>query len=130
MAKTIFVAHPISGDEKDNLEKVAKICEDIHDYDHIPIFPSHTWRQYLDDSDRTKALAKRVNEEYFHRGMVDQVWFYGDRMSEGMLQEALLANKFGIMCFGMTPATEAALIEMGLQMKGDYPGRHPIREAY
>jgi len=132
MARTIFVAHPISGDVEGNLKKVVAICKNLHKHGQIPIFPSFTWRQYLDDSEASKELARQVNREYFLRCMVDEVWFYGDHMSEGMRQEALLAAcEYGIKCYGMTPATNTALIEMRLRPEGSYPGPPiPVREAY
>ncbi len=111
--KTIFVAHPISGDVEGNLRKVAEICKAIYQEGHIPIFPSHTARQYLDDGPELKELCGEVNEEYFQRGMVDEVRFYGDRMSDGMKAEAILAHQFGVILVSKSEATRAALKELG-----------------
>ncbi len=111
--KTVFVAHPISGDVEGNLKKVAEICRAIYEEGHIPIFPSHTARQYLDDSPELKELCGKANEEYFRRGMIDEIRFYGEQMSEGMRREALLAHQYGTLLIGKSEATKAALDQMG-----------------
>jgi len=118
MAKTVFIAHPISGDVENNVKKVIAICEAIHSKDVIPVFPSFTWRQYLTDRPGDKALAHAVNEEYFKRGMVDEVWFYGDRMSDGMREEAKLARSFGITVVGKSRETMSGLLEMEFANNG------------
>ncbi len=121
--RCIFVAHPVSGDVKGNLEKVAKICEEIYREGHLPIFPSHTWRAYFENDPAAALYAWQVNQEYFKRGMVDEMRFYGDRMSDGMRGEADLASNFDIELVGMTEATRAALEEMGLGSKPKSEGR-------
>lgn len=96
MAKTIFIAHAISGDVAGNIQKVIKICKAIHSASTIPVFPSFTWRQYLPENDSTKYYAGLVNDEYFARGMIDEVWLYGPRITEGMLKEINLAISYEI----------------------------------
>jgi hypothetical protein len=96
MFKTIFIAHPISGDVENNLKKVMDICKEIHTVDTIPIFPSSLWRNYLPVGDVTKHWAGLVNDEYFKRGMVDEVWVYGEIITEGMKKEIDLAYAYEI----------------------------------
>ena len=109
MAKTIFIAHPISGDVEENIKKVLSICRVIHSQRIIPIFPSLVWRQYLPQNEETKKLAAQVNEEYFKRGMVDEVWFYGTMLSDGMRCEALLALNYNIPIKAMSKQMKKAL---------------------
>lgn len=94
--KFVFIAHPISGDVQGNIAKVLRICKEIHSDSVIPVFPSMLWREYLSDSPEDKALAKQVNEAYFSTGRVDEVRVFGDRISEGMKEEILLARKYNI----------------------------------
>lgn len=96
MSKTVFIAHQISGDIEGNIKRVIEICRLIHSAHIIPVFPSFTWRQYLTDGEQTKRLAGLVNEEYFRRGMVDEVWLYGPKITEGMLKEINLAISYNI----------------------------------
>lgn len=97
MLKTVFIAHQISGDVDTNIKKVLAVCKKLHESGKIiPIFPSLIWRQYLPENENTKYLAGLVNDEYFRRGMVDEVWLYGSKLSEGMIKEIKLAISFGI----------------------------------
>ncbi len=96
MAKTVFIAHAISGDVESNIKKVIQICKAIHSEEIIPVFPSFTWRQYLPENDSTKYRAGLVNHEYFRRGMIDEVWLYGPKITEGMLKEINLAISYEI----------------------------------
>jgi hypothetical protein len=96
MTKTVFIAHQISGDVEGNIKKVIAICKVLHLRNILPVFPSFTWRQYLPDNAQTKYYAGLVNDEYFRRRMIDEVWLYGNKLSEGMLKEINLAISYGI----------------------------------
>lgn len=109
MPKMIFVAHPMSGDIEGNTRKVIAICKSIHSEDVIPVFPSLLWRGYLGDSAEDRALAEMVNTPYFIRRFIDEMWLYGDRLSDGMKKEILLADKYHIPVFAKTPETDRAL---------------------
>ena len=108
----IFVAHPMSGDVEGNTKKVIAICKSIHSNEVIPVFPSFTWRQYLADHPNVQDLAAAVNEEYFKRGLVDEMWLYGDRLTDGMKREIVLARECNIPVVPKTPETMAALSEL------------------
>lgn len=112
MLKTVFIAHPISGDVESNIKKVLAICKELHESNEVlPIFPSLIWRQYLPDNEATKHRAGLVNNEYFRRGMVDEVWLYGDVLSDGMKKEILLAQSYNIPVIPKTEAMIQALKE-------------------
>lgn len=108
----IFVAHPMSGDIDGNTKKVIAICKSIHSEEIIPVFPSLTWRQYLAGHPNFQNLAAAVNEEYFRRGLVDEIWLYGDRLSDGMEREVILAMECHIPVIPKTPETTVALSEL------------------
>ncbi len=108
--KTVFIAHAISGDVAGNLEKVAKICKAIHSTTILPVFPSFTWRQYLGQDDaKTIYLAGLVNEEYFRRFMIDELWLYGSTLSSGMQKEIKLAISYDIPVIAKTKAMKTLL---------------------
>jgi|GEM_PF-1614812 len=94
--KMVFIAHPISGDVENNCRRVLEICRQIHTKEVIPVFPRFTWSQYLGDSPEDKELAVAVNEAYFRSGAVDELWVYGDEISDGMKREIRLAFELGI----------------------------------
>jgi hypothetical protein len=100
--KMVFIAHPISGDVENNCRRVLEICRQIHTKEVIPVFPRLTWSQYLGDSPDDKELAIALNEAYFRSGTIDELWVYGDKLSDGMKREIQLARELGIKVVPMT----------------------------
>jgi hypothetical protein len=108
--KTVYIAHPISGDVERNCKKVLDICKEIHSKETVPVVPYLVSLKYLDDSietDRERGIS--VNLEYFRRGFIDELWLYGDTISPGMEKEISLAKELGIPTVCKTKATELAL---------------------
>lgn len=115
VVKTIFVAHPISGDIKGNMKKVLKICAEIHTRNVIPVAPYLISLQYLNDEvveDRELGMA--ANHECFYRGYVDELWLFGNRISSGMIEEIKLAREMGILVIAKTRGTQHDLKRLGL----------------
>lgn len=110
--KTVFIAHPISGDIEGNIKKVLEICKGLNSAKVLPIFPSFLWRQYLPSDGITKHIAGLVNNEYFERGMVDEVWLFGETISEGMKKEIYLAQSYGIPIIPQNEIIEKLLKEL------------------
>lgn len=115
-SKTVFIAHPVSGNEQENLRKVLEICKELYSQRIIPIFPSHSWRQYLKPESNPKYWSGLVNEEYFRRGMIDEVWLYGEIISDGMKKVINLAISYGIPVIPKTEATKKAFEQMFSQV--------------
>jgi len=110
--KTVFVAHPISGDISGNIKKVLAICAEVHSPEIIPVAPYIVSLQYLDDGvHEDRALGIAANEECIKRGYVDELWLFGDRISEGMQGEILLAIEYGIPVVSKADGTKAGLEE-------------------
>jgi predicted glycosyltransferase len=62
--------------------------------------------QYLDDEvHEDRRLGADANLEHFHRRFIDEVWLYGDRISNGMKEEILLALQLGIPVIPKTEGT-------------------------
>lgn len=113
MTKTVFIGHPIGGDIRGNIEKVLKICADVHTKDVIPVAPYLVSLQYLDDEiieDRT--LGMEANHECFRRRYIDELWLFGDHISAGMKKEILLAKDLGIPIIAKTEGTRHDLKQM------------------
>ena len=108
--KTVFIGHPIGGDIKSNVEKVLKICAEVHTKDIIPIVPYLISLQYLNDEViEDRKLGMEANHECFHRRYVDELWLFGDRISAGMEKEILLAKKMNIPIIPKTEGTKQDL---------------------
>lgn len=111
--KTVFIGHPIGGNIKSNVEKVLKICEKVHTKDIIPVAPYLISLQYLSDEViEDRNLGMEVNHECFHRRYVDELWLFGDKISEGMKKEILLAKKMNIPIIPKTDGTRIDLAQL------------------
>jgi len=105
--KTVYPAHPISGDVEGNLARVRTIVRTLHFTPGImPVAPYLAACGTLDDSVlEERRMGIEVNEEYFRRGLIDEVWLYGSRISSGMKQEIILAWDYGLLVVPQTAMT-------------------------
>jgi len=105
--KIVYIAHPINGNSRGNILKVLAICQHVHRGNILPLAPYLTPLSYLDDAkpkDRAKGLA--YNSEFFKRRLIDELWLYGDTISEGMIGEIKLAKKYQIPVIPKTRQTK------------------------
>ncbi len=108
--KTVFIAHPISGDVKGNMKKVLNICKQVHTQEIIPYAPYLAALQYLNDEVvEDRSLGIEANLECLHRKFIDELWLFGNKISEGMEQEILLAKKLEIPIIAKTDKTKRDL---------------------
>lgn len=97
--KVVYIAHPISGDVPGNLERIRQIVRQINleDPNTVPFVPYWLDCHALDDTVQEERLRGiRNDHEYFHRKVMNEVWLYGDRISDGMKAEIELAKRCGI----------------------------------
>jgi hypothetical protein len=109
--KIIYIAHPISGDVKGNLERVRQIAQDITlKFDDVVAFAPYWFDcHFLDDNNPVeRERGIRNDHEFFERSTIDEVWLYGDRISKGMEAEIKLAISCGIIVVPMSTGTKAA----------------------
>lgn len=109
--KVVYIAHPISGDIKDNLESIRKIVREINlsRNDIVPFAPYWLDCHALDDSvisERERGIKNDI--ELFNRGFIDEVWLFGNKISNGMQAEIELAKKLGIPVIDFTHIVYAA----------------------
>lgn len=108
MAVIVYIAHPISGDIQGNLEKVRNIIREINltEPDVVPF--AHYWVDChaLDDNVKEERERGIKNDhEFFTRGFIDELWLYGDRISDGMWAEIQLAHDKNIKVVCKTDET-------------------------
>ena len=109
--KVVFVGHPVSGDISGNIKKILNICKQIHNEHIIPCVPYLVPLQYLNDAileDRELGIV--ANLECFRRGFIDEVWLFGDHISEGMKREIAFAEELNIPVLPKTLGTKTYLI--------------------
>jgi hypothetical protein len=111
--KLVFIAHPIRGDVASNMQKVLVICEQVHKEGHTPIAPyliapAHTHDGVI----KNREFGVWANLTTFERGYVDELWLYGDGISEGMKIEVALAKKLGIPVVAKSEGTKRDILTL------------------
>jgi len=97
--KIIYIAHPISGDVVGNLKKILAIIREIN-INEPEILPfAHYWVDChaLDDtiiSERERGIKNDI--ALLRAGFINELWLYGDRISNGMQHEIELATELDI----------------------------------
>ena len=96
--KIIYIAHPISGNLHGNLSAISDIYNYLSIEDKvIPFVPYFATVLSLDDDmPELRAIGFSHNEAIFNSGIIDEVWLYGPRISEGMQIEIGWADALGI----------------------------------
>lgn len=95
----VYIAHPISGDIQGNLQRIKEIARHITlKYSDVVAFAPYWFDcHFLDDTilaERGRGIKNDV--EFFNRGVIDEVWLCGPRISNGMKHEKELAEILGI----------------------------------
>lgn len=110
MKKIIFIGHPIRGAVEENMKKVLTLCEEVHKQGNIPVAPYLVSLQYLDDTVvEDRELGIESNHLCFHKHFVDELWLYGDHISQGMEDEVRVARANNIPVFPKTEGTKRDL---------------------
>ena len=106
----VYISHPIGGDVRANLKKVADISREINlnEVGVVPFAPYYLDCVALDDNvldQRNRGL--RNNLALFHRqGLIDELRLYGNRISTGMKLEIDWAHILEIPVVPMTERTK------------------------
>ena len=91
----VYIASPYSGDIETNVRRAQGYCRFAVTKNRIPIAPHLHYPQFMDDSDK----EQRELGLFFALvllGKCDELWIFGDRVSNGMSQEIKKAEKRGI----------------------------------
>ena len=94
MAKIIFVSSPYSGDVENNVEKARKYCRYVVDQNHIPLAPHLLFTQFMDDAN-IEERSKAIGFGLALLRLCDEVWIFGDTISNGMEKEIEFAKRIG-----------------------------------
>ena len=95
----VYICHPIKGDKKENLKNILKIVRIIN----LTMPEVVPLTNYFADC---LALCDEIEEErqkglyndrkLLESGIVDELWVFGDKITEGMLSEIKTAQECGI----------------------------------
>lgn len=106
--KIVYIAHPIGASTKKgiekNLEDLRRIIRKINkNYtDVVPFCPYYADIVSMDDTipeERARGVAN--DKAILTSGMVHELWLTGDRLSDGMKAERLLAIEYNIPIVNM-----------------------------
>ena len=96
--KIVYIAHKISGNIPENLQKIKRIirhinlsCPDIIPFAHYVV----DCESLDDDNPQERERGIKNDMEFFQRGFIDELWICSE-ISSGILNEINTANKFGI----------------------------------
>ena len=88
----VYVASPYAGDTAGNISRAVEYCRFVVNKGAIPLAPHLLYPQFMDDDDReTRELA--IFFALVLLGKCDEIWVFGERMSEGMEREIAKARK-------------------------------------
>ncbi len=93
--KLVFVASPFKGNVKKNTTLARGACLYVLDKGQVPFAPHLFFTQFLDDND-AQERAQGINAGCEMLKRCDELWWFGDVTSEGMLSEMRMANESGI----------------------------------
>ena len=88
----IYVCSPLSGDIDKNQQKACEYCKFVVEKGHIPMAVHLMFPRFMNDNnnvDRTKAITMGLDI----LSRCDELWCFGDEVSEGMLKELDFAQK-------------------------------------
>lgn len=93
--KLIYVASPLRGDYERNIEKAKEYSKRVIDTGHIPFTPHLLFTQFTDDTmPEERELGISMGIEVLKK--CDELWVFGNYISEGILGEIKAANKLNI----------------------------------
>ena len=91
----VYIASPFAGDAERNTERARGYCRLAVSKGFIPLAPHLLYPQFMDDDDReTRELA--IFFALVLLGKCDEIWVFGERISEGMSREIAKAERRGI----------------------------------
>lgn len=88
----VYVASAYSGDVTTNTEKAKQYCRFAMEQGQIPLAPHLMFPQFMNDDDPAeRELA--IFMDVILLGKCDELWVFGDSISEGMSVEIEVAKK-------------------------------------
>lgn len=110
--RVVYICHPIGGDVENNIKKVIAICREVNltEPDVIPFVPYLSDLYALDDSiqsERERGMKNGLS--LLKKGFIDEIWLYGNRISNGMRAEINVCYEFGIKVVPKTNETGGQL---------------------
>lgn len=111
--KLIYVASPFAGDVERNIEYAKQACRTVMDSGHAFFAPHLLYPAILDDSvPQERQLGTGMGLAMLSR--CDELWVFGDRISNGMRAEMQEAERLGVPIRRMDISQELAAPALGM----------------
>lgn len=91
----VYVCSPLRGDIKRNINKAKGYSRFVYAEGGIPLAPHIIFTQFLDDEDEDERKAG-IEMGLKLLSVCDEIWAFGEKLSEGMNTEIGIAKKLGI----------------------------------
>lgn len=92
--KKIYVCSPLGGDISGNIDRVKEYAKYVLECGTAPVVP-HFYALILDDNQPAeRELGLCAGKALLQR--CDEIWVFGDEISEGMAQEIELAKQISV----------------------------------
>lgn len=89
----VYVCSPYRGDIENNISNARKYSRFTFNKKNIPITPHLLYPQFLNDDDLFERNIAIHKINYVLLGLCQEVWVFGDAISDGMKREILIAKK-------------------------------------
>lgn len=89
----VYICSPYRGDPEKNTEKARKYSRFAVESKAIPMTPHLLYPQFMDDSNPEERYLATHIINYVLIGKCQEVWVFGEDISEGMGREIALAEK-------------------------------------
>lgn len=104
----VYICSPYRGDTEKNTEKARKYSRFAVESKAIPMTPHLLYPQFMDDSNPEERYLATHVINYVLIGKCQEVWVFGEDISEGMGREIALAEKRRMKIRYFTETMEAA----------------------
>lgn len=89
----VYICSPYCGDTAKNVEKARKYSRFAIENKAIPMAPHLLYPQFMDDSNPEERYLAIHTINYVLVGKCQEMWIFGDHVSEGMAREIALAER-------------------------------------
>lgn len=89
----VYICSPYRGNEMKNVENARRYCRFAIDNKAIPMAPHLLYPQFMDDSNPEERYLAIHTINYVLVGKCQEMWIFGDYISEGMAREIALAER-------------------------------------
>lgn len=89
----VYICSPYSGDITENVKKARKYSRFAIESKAIPMTPHLLYPQFMDDSNPEERYLATHIINYVLVGKCQEMWIFGDDISEGMAREIVFAER-------------------------------------